>query len=108
MIRSKKFRRINIDGEVYGWMIKETYDYLIVYIEAYYSESGTLEIYVKSDIGKFWIDFPYSSIDNLRNVQPKDVRTMILYALKNGWNPKDKSCVKAYLLEGENFRVKEK
>ena len=91
MIKSKKFRKININGEVYGWMVKETFDYLIVHIETYCSDGGKLDVYVEL----------YS-----RSIQPKDIRNMILFAVKNGWNPEDKLCVKEYILYGEDLKAK--
>ncbi len=103
MIKSKKFRKININGEIYGWMVGGCEGFLILIVTPYFYDGSRLEVYVESDIGRFWVDFPNVDGYNLRVIKPKDVRLSILKAISNGWIPQDKADCRTYYLVGKEL-----
>jgi hypothetical protein len=106
LIKSKKFRKINVDGEIYGWIVGSCKGFLIINIMPYFYDGSKLEIYVESDIARFWVDFPNVKGYNLRVIKPKDVRISILKAIEKGWVPKNKSDNRTYYLVGEDLAKK--
>ena len=106
LIKSNKFRKINIDGDVYGWMIKGIRGYSILHVEPFYEDGSRLEVYVESDLWNFWIDFPKCKDYNLRVITPKEIRFIILKAISKGWNPKNKSDSRLFYLINEDLIVK--
>ncbi|OOQ59552.1 hypothetical protein BC343_05120 [Mucilaginibacter pedocola] len=89
-ISTKSSRPITCKGRQFRWTIVPFDDKLKFVAEGLWCEGRKIEVLLKSDINRMWVEFPYVSHLNLKVVTPKDASSFILYALENGWDPTEK------------------
>lgn len=49
-----------------------------------------IEVHIQSDINDFWVEFPHVDDLNLKVIKPNEVATIILEAILQGWEPREK------------------
>ncbi|WP_248484070.1 hypothetical protein [Tepidibacter aestuarii] len=89
-IPNKNSRKIVVGNETYRWTISPNNDYIVFIAEQEESKGRRLEVYIYSDINKFWVSFPDIKDLNLKIIKPKNAELIISQAINKGWNPKEK------------------
>lgn len=84
---NKNSRRIHINGIDFRWIIGPNDGYNLFYAEREGVKGRSIEVYFRTDINKFWVEFPYVKELNLKVIYPKEAALIIREALRLGWNP---------------------
>ncbi len=85
-----KSRIISIDNIEYRWLVGPNDSYTIFAAQKEGVKGRIIEVYFKTDIAAFWVDFPNVKNLNLKIIYPKDSETIIRQTLQLGWNPDEK------------------
>lgn len=88
-IGKRKSRTININGEIFRWVVSPGSGFLVFVLEHETIKGQRIEVYIESDTNDYWINFPYIENMNLRLVKPYVVRRMIVQAISLGWKYKE-------------------
>jgi hypothetical protein len=89
-IPNKNSRKIIVASETYRWTISPDDGYIVFIAEQEDFKGRRLQVYIDSDINKFWANFPDVKELNLKVIKPKDAESIISQAIEKGWNPKEK------------------
>lgn len=89
-IPNRSSRKIVVGNKTYRWIISHKDEYIVLVVEQEESKGRRIEVFISSDIDKFWVEFPNVKDLNLKIIKPKDVESIISQAINEGWNPKEK------------------
>lgn len=84
----KATRTIKINNETFRWVISPNNDYIVLVVENNDIKGSKINVYIETDIDKYWINFPKVENMNLKVIKPKDVEFIIKQAIKQGWDSK--------------------
>ena len=102
-ISKKNSRTININGELFRWVISPDSGFVVFVAEHEEIKGQRIEVYINSDIDDFWVDFPHVESSNLRIVKPKLARTIIIQAIEDGWSYKEAGKPLVFDLKGDHL-----
>ncbi|NOU95606.1 hypothetical protein GC093_20575 [Paenibacillus sp. LMG 31456] len=104
MTLSKKgSRKIIVNDEEFRWIISPSKDFISLIAEHGHEKGRRIEVYIKSDINRLWVEFPHIDDQNLKVITPKDTSFIISEAIKQGWNPKEKGKPMVFDLNGDSL-----
>lgn len=103
-LSKKNSRLIACNNRKFRWTISPAMDYIKFIAEAEQNSGRKIEVTIKSDINRFWLEFPNVSDLNLKVIKPKDAESFIIQALSDGWNPEEKGSAIKYQLIGEQLK----
>ena len=89
-IPNKNSRKIVVASETYRWTVSPDDGYIVFVAEQEGFKGRRLQVYIDSDINKFWANFPGVKELNLKVIKTKDAESIISQAIEKGWNPKEK------------------
>lgn len=89
-LHKKDSRKIVIGNDTYRWTISPNDGYIVFVAEQETFKGRRVEVYIRSDINKLWVNFPDVKDLILKVIKPKDAELIISQAIQNGWNPKEK------------------
>lgn len=89
-IPNRNSRKIVVGNETYRWIVSPKDECIVLVAEHEEFKARRIEVFIHSDIHKFWGEFPNFEELNLKIIKPKDVESIISQAIKEGWNPKEK------------------
>ena len=90
MLSKKKSRPITVGERNYRWAISPDSGYVVFVAESADTPARKIEVYVDSDIGQMWVEFPNKDGLNFKVIKPKDAASIIGQAVEQGWNPSEK------------------
>jgi len=107
MLSKKKSRPITVNDQKYRWAIAPDGEYVTLVVQHAESNGQKLEIIIKTDVNRFWLEFPNTGDLNMRVVTPSLVSNLIEEALNLGWLPTLKnSPLELSLNEEEKLQVR--
>lgn len=89
-IPNKNSRKIVVENDTYRWTISPDSGYIVFVAEHEEFKGRRLQVYICSDINKYWVNFPNVKELNLKIIKPKNAELIISQAINKGWNPKEK------------------
>ncbi|MDR3598046.1 hypothetical protein [Clostridium sp.] len=105
-IPNRNSRKIFVGNETYRWIVSPKDEYIVLVVEHDEFKGRRIEIFIHSDIHKFWVEFPNVEELNLKIIKPKDVELIISQAIKEGWNPKDKGSTIVFCLSEKTLLLR--
>lgn len=100
-INKKDGRKITVNAETYIWTVSPDSGFIVMVAEHASVKGSRLEVHIRSDIDRIWVEFPHTEHLNQKIVRPKDAAYFITQAVERGWNPEEKGAPAVFELDGD-------